>query len=230
MPKTIVVIENDPVYRHSLYRLLQTTYHVILLQPDKTIIEEIAAYQPNLVILDQLDLCQTLRTRWPHLALIVLSVEARSRVIAEALDLGADDYIVKPFSSREVDARVRALLRRTSDLRQPQRGQEPDQLQSKDGYLSLNKPHHLAYAGGRRVYLTPVEFALVWKLLLHQGKVMTSRTLLQTVWGPEYKSDHYVRVYIRQIRRKIETDPSKPRYILTEPGIGYTLRVLFSEE
>jgi two-component system, OmpR family, KDP operon response regulator KdpE len=222
--KTVLVVEDDPGYRQSLRRMLSASYKVILVQESTAVIEEIAEHHPDLVLLSRLEECETIRAQWPDIAIMVLSTESLEKSIVQALDLGADDYIVKPFSSHEVEARIRALLRRIPEPGRPQ-VQEPDQLQSVDGYLSLNKPNHLAYAGGNRVYFTPTEFAIVWELLLHAGKVLTHRALLQAVWGPEYTSEaDYLRVYVRQIRRKIEVAPSKPCYILTEPGVGYVLR------
>jgi two-component system KDP operon response regulator KdpE len=222
--KTVLVVEDDPVYRQSLRRMLSASYKVFLVQESGAAIEAIAEHHPDLVLLSRLEECETIRAQWPDIAIMVISAESHEKNIVRALDLGADDYIVKPFSLPEVEARIRAVLRRVPE---PGRShmQEPDRLQSEDGYLSLNKPDHLAYAGSNRIYFTPTEFAIVWELLLHAGKVLTHRALLQTVWGPEYASEaDYIRVYIRQIRRKIEIDPSKPRYILTEPGVGYVLR------
>jgi two-component system, OmpR family, KDP operon response regulator KdpE len=222
--RTVLLVEDDPGYRRSLCRLLSISYKVILVQEGRTVIEEIAEHHPDLVILGHLEQCETIRAQWHNIAIMILSTESSEKRIVQALDWGADDYIVKPFSQEETEARIRAVLRRVPE---PGRSlvQEPDRLQSADGYLSLNKPDHLAYVGESRVYFTPTEFAIVWQLLLHAGKVLTHRALLQAVWGPEYASEaDYLRVYVRQIRRKIEVAPSKPRYILTEPGVGYVLR------
>jgi two-component system KDP operon response regulator KdpE len=184
----VLVVEDDQGYRRSLRRMLSASYHVILVQESTAAIEEIAEHHPDLVLLSRLEECATIRSQWPNMAIMVLSTEVSEKSIVQALDLGADDYIVKPFSSHEVEARIRALLRRVPEPGRSQ-VQEPDRLQSADGYLSLNKSSHLAYAGGNRVYFTPTEFALVWELLLNAGKVLTHRALLQAVWGPEYTDE-----------------------------------------
>jgi two-component system KDP operon response regulator KdpE len=225
MAKMVLVAENDPDRRHSLRQILLPSYKVVMIRGDKSVVEKISTHQPDLVILNRTDECATIRSGWPNIAILILSADAYEKSIVQALDWGADDYIVEPFSPQEFEARVRALLRRVPEPGKVQSVQEPDQLQSTDGYLVLNKSTHLAYAGSNRVYFTPTEFAIVWELLLHSGKVLTHRALLQAVWGPEYTSAlDYLRVYVRQIRCKIELDPSKPRYILTEPGVGYVLR------
>lgn len=224
MKKTVLVVEDDPGYRQSLRRMLSASYKVVLAQESTAVIEKIAEHHPDLVLLSLLEECAAIRAQWPNIAIMILSTESSEKGIVQALDLGADDYIVKPFSPHEVEARIRALLRRVPEPGRSQ-VQEPDQLQSTDGYLSLNKSNHLAYAGGNRIYFTPTEFAIAWELLLHAGKVLTHRALLQTVWGPEYSNEaDYIRVYVRQLRCKIEPDPSHPQYIVTEPGVGYVLR------
>lgn len=159
------------------------------------------------------------------IAIIVHSFEARECAIVQALDEGADDSIVRPCSPGEVEARIRALLRRMCERGRWPEEQEPEYVQSENRYISLHRLHHLAYAGGKRISFTPLEFTLAWELLFHAGKVLTHQALLQAVWGPAYASEvNYLRVYIRQMRQKIEVDPSQPRSILTEPGVGYVLR------
>ena len=182
---------------------ISADYKVILVQEGKAVIEEIAAQHPDLVIFNRLEECETIRDQWPNIAIIILSAESHEKIIVRALDLGADDYILKPYSFIEVEARIRALLRRGS--RETRQAQEPDHLQSEDEYLSLHKPDRSASVGGNRIAFTPTEFAVLWELLLHRGKVLTHQTLLQAVWGPEYADESdYLRVYVRQIRRKIE--------------------------
>lgn len=225
MAKTVLVAESDPDRRRALRHILLSSYKVVMVRGDKSVVEKISAHQPDLVILNRADECEAIRTQWPNVAILILSADDREKSIVQALDWGADDYIVEPFSPQELEARIRALLRRVPEPGKAQSVQEPDQLQTTDGYFVLNKSTHLAYAGSNRVYFTPTEFAIVWELLLHSGKVLTHRALLQAVWGPEYTSAlDYLRVYVRQIRCKIEPDPSMPRYILTESGVGYVLR------
>jgi two-component system KDP operon response regulator KdpE len=157
----------------------------------------------------------------------VLSAITEEKQKVEALDLGADDYLTKPFSNDELQARVRACLRRAS-LAEAGAGEtsiQPDILQSDDGYLFMNVMRRQVRAGQQDVRLTPTEFELLRQLMLYAGKVLTHRTLLRAVWGPEYGEEaDYLRVYVRQLRLKVEVEPSRPRYILTEPGIGYVFR------
>ncbi|MDQ6661002.1 MAG: response regulator transcription factor, partial [Chloroflexota bacterium] len=167
------------------------------------------------------------RHELPHTPIIVLSALSEERQKVDALDLGADDYLTKPFSNDELQARVRACLRRaatTSDARETE-VQEPDVVKSDDGHLVMNSVTRQVRVGRKEIRLTPTEFELLRQLMLNAGKVLTHRFLLQAVWGPEYGEEtDYLRVYIRQLRRKVEVDASHPSYIVTEPGIGYVLR------
>jgi two-component system KDP operon response regulator KdpE len=148
--------------------------------------------------------------------------EERQKV--EALDLGADDYLTKPFSNDELQARVRVCLRRVQTVEGSSEN-DPEELYSDDGYLYMNVVRRVVRAGQSDVRLTPTEFELLRQLMLYAGKVLTHRSLLRAVWGPEYGEEaDYLRVYVRQLRRKVEVEPSRPRYILTEPGIGYVFR------
>jgi two-component system, OmpR family, KDP operon response regulator KdpE len=134
-----------------------------------------------------------------------------------ALDVGADDYITKPFGTEELLARLRAVLRRTGDDR--------DEPVVSVGELSIDLTDRRVMRDGREVHLTPIEFDIVRELAQHAGKLVTQRQLLQAVWGPGYDLEtHYLRVHVAHIRGKLEPDPSHPSYVITEPGVGYRLR------
>src|SRR5439155_19840997 len=175
--------------------------------------------------IDGLEVCRQGRLSMKT-PIIVLSALTEEKQKVEALDLGADDYLTKPFSNDELQARVRACLRRASSS---ENGKElsgqPEILQSEDGYLYMNVVKRQVRAGDRDIRLTPTEFELLRQLMLYAGKVLTHRSLLRAVWGREYGEEaDYLRVYVRQLRLKVEKEPSNPRYIITEPGIGYVFR------
>jgi two-component system KDP operon response regulator KdpE len=161
-----------------------------------------------------------------QIPIIVLSALTEERQKVTALDLGADDYLTKPFSNEELQARVRACLRRANMVESRRDvADRPQILRSEDGHLSMNVTARQVRVGEQEVRLTPTEFELLRQLMLYAGKVLTHRSLLQAVWGPEYGEEaDYLRVYVRQLRRKVEAEPSRPRYIITEPGIGYVFR------
>ena len=155
---------------------------------------------------------------WSDVPIIVLSVRDGEADKVAALDLGADDYVAKPFGMAELLARIRAVLRHR---RKAEGLEEPYQT----GSLVVDVVHRRVTVRGEVVRLTPKEYDLLRQLVTHAGKVLTHRFLLQNVWGPTYaQQTHYVRVYIRQLRQKLEANPTRPEYILTEPGVGYRLR------
>jgi two-component system KDP operon response regulator KdpE len=156
--------------------------------------------------------------------IIVLSAVTEEKQKVTALDRGADDYLTKPFSNDELQARVRACLRRAR-AHEITNQREPAVLVSEDEYIYMDSARRQVRVGGQEVRLTPTEFELLRQLMLHAGKVLTHRSLLRAVWGPEYGEEaDYLRVYVRQLRLKVESEPSHPKYILTEPGIGYVFR------
>jgi two-component system, OmpR family, KDP operon response regulator KdpE len=230
--KRILVVDDElPIQRTLQRNLAMNGYDVLVADSGKLAVEMTRQHQPDLILLDLcmpgemdgLDVCvwvrQNLRT-----PIIVLSAVTEERQKVRALDLGADDYLTKPFGNEELQARVRACLRRAAsgDLKKEQ---DPEELSSEDGYLYMNIARRIVKAGEQEVKLTPTEFELLRQLMLYAGKVLTHRSLLRAVWGPEYGEEaDYLRVYVRQLRLKIEMEPSRPRYILTEPGIGYVFR------
>jgi two-component system, OmpR family, KDP operon response regulator KdpE len=153
---------------------------------------------------------------WSSLPIIVLSAVGDEREKVRALDAGADDYITKPFGSEELTARLRALLRRSAD--------SAASPKVEIGELEVDLSAHTVRSAGSEVHLTPIEFDLLKVLTQHRGKLVTQRQLLHEVWGPGYEDEvHYLRVHIAHIRAKIEADPARPRYVVTEPGVGYRL-------
>jgi two-component system KDP operon response regulator KdpE len=189
--------------------------------------DQVARWHPDVVILDLslpdmdgIEVCRQLRT-WSRVPIIVLSVRSDDADKEAALEGGADDYLTKPFSSRELVARVRVVLRHAAYGA----GSAGTEAGFQTGGLAIDFARRQVTVDGQDVHLTPTEYEVLKYLALNVGKVITHRTLLQAVWGPEYVSeDHYLHVFIGQLRRKIEPTPSRPRYLLTEPGIGYRLR------
>ncbi len=230
--KRILVVDDEPPIQRTLRRnLMMGGYEVLVATNGKQAVEMARLHQPDLILLDLcmpgeldgLDVCVQVRG-FTETPIIVLSAVTEEKQKIKALDSGADDYLTKPFSNDELQARVRACLRR-STVKETGNEREPDVLASEDGYLFMDVSRRLVRAGAQEVRLTPTEFELLRQLMLYAGKVLTHRSLLRTVWGPEYGEEaDYLRVYVRQLRRKVEAEPSRPRYILTEPGIGYVFR------
>ncbi len=233
--KRILVVDDEPPIQRMLRRNLAVSgYDVLVAESGSQAVDMARLHQPDLVLLDLclpgglngLDVCKQLR-KWTQTPIIVLSAITEEKQKVAALDLGADDYLTKPFSNDELQARVRACLRRASAAEggAGDAQAQPDILQSDDGYLCMNVLKRQVRAGQQEVRLTPTEFELLRQLMVYAGKVLTHRSLLRAVWGPEYGEEaDYLRVYIRQLRLKVEVEPSRPRYILTEPGIGYVFR------
>jgi two-component system KDP operon response regulator KdpE len=207
-------------------------YEILIAENGTQALEIVQQHQPDLILLDLympgdvsgLDVCVRVRET-SRVPIIVLSAANEEKLKVRALDLGADDYLTKPFSQDELQARVRACLRRaqTSTVANEK---EPEVLVTDNGYLYMDIVRRQVRAGNQEIRLTPTEFELLQQLMLNAGKVLTHRALLRAVWGPEYGEEaDYLRVYIRQLRLKVEVEPSRPQYILTEPGIGYVFRM-----
>lgn len=185
-------------------------------------LDKVVAYRPDLIILDLglpdmngLDVIRELR-EWSQIPVIILSVKEQENEKIAALDTGADDYVTKPFGMGELLARIRAALRHVNG--------PGDGPVFKFGELVIDMSMRRVTVNENEIKLTPTEYDLMKNLAVHAGKVLTHRQLLRTVWGPSCENDiHYLRVYIGQLRRKIEADPSRPRHIITEPGVGYRL-------
>lgn len=167
--------------------------------------------------MDGLEVCRRVREHSTVPIIVLTALDAESNKVA-ALDLGADDYLTKPFGVEELLARVRAVLRRTQWEVAPPATSDSKRF----GDIEVDLSGHIVRRQGAEVRLSPIEFALLEQLITHAGKVVTHRTLLQRIWGPAYGGEaEYLRVYINRLRQKLEPDPTHPRYFLTEPGVGY---------
>ena len=185
----------------------------------------IARVNPDVVLLDLglpdidgIDVTRRLR-EWTEVPIIVLSARGREKDKIEALDAGADDYLTKPFGVGELLARIRVTLRHAARSK----GATPDP-EFVSGNLRVDVAMRQVFVDGVQIHLTPIEFKLLGMLVRHAGMVLTHKQLLAEVWGPAYSDEtHYLRVYMGQLRHKLETDPARPRHITTEPGVGYRL-------
>ncbi|HEV7127541.1 MAG TPA: response regulator transcription factor [Ktedonobacterales bacterium] len=224
----ILVIDDEPEIRRAVRGGLTGAHFVVELAATGAEGLELAArWHPDVVILDLalpdadgVEVLASLRA-WSAVPVIVLSVRAGDRDKIAALDRGADDYLTKPFSIDELLARIRVALRHAAHSA----GGEATGARFQSAGLVLDFERRRVSVNDSEVRLTPTEYEVLKYLAMHAGRVITHRTLLRAVWGPEYESEaHYLRVFIGQLRRKIEPEPSRPAYILTEPGIGYRLR------
>lgn len=222
-PLKILVVDDEPAIRKLLRMGLRAEGYDTLEAGDGRAASELLLQQPDLIILDLglpdiegLELLQEIRRGNEGIPIIILSSRDDELTKVRALEWGADDYVTKPFGVDELLARMRVALRH----RLPVQGQRAP-FQSGD--LSVDLARHVVKVSGREVKLTPNEFELLRILVQHAGKVLTHRFLLSELGG-ELTDARYLRVYVRQLRQKIEADPSQPQYILTESGIGYRLR------
>ena len=218
----VLVVDDEP----QILRALQTTlkgagYEVETAATGEEALTTAAVRPPEAVILDLVlpdrsgvDVCRELRG-WSAVPILILSAVGEEREKVAAFDAGADDYVTKPFGVDELLARLRAALRRAQPSREPI---------LTVGELSIDLEKHAVSRAGEPVRLTPHEFDLLRFLAENEGKLLTHRMILREVWGPAYQVEsHYLHVYVSQLRRKIEPDAARPRYILTEPGAGYRL-------
>ena len=223
----LLAIEDEPqVVRFLRASLASHGYRLIDADTGHKGLLEASARVPDLVLLDlglpDLDGVEVARRlrEWTSVPIIVLSARGQERDKIEALDAGADDYLTKPFGIGELLARIRVGLRHAARLGE---GQAEAQLQL--GELSFDLAARHVLARGVEVHLTPIEYRLVAVLVRNAGKVVTQRQLLKEVWGPgAVGQTHYLRVYMAQLRHKLEAEPARPRYLVTEPGVGYRLQ------
>jgi two-component system KDP operon response regulator KdpE len=222
---TVLLIDDEPPIRRLLRTALAAhDYRLIEATTGEDGLHQAATRQPDLIIVDlglpDMDGLQVIRRlrEWTSTPIIVLSARGQERDKIEALEAGADDYVSKPFGVGELVARLRVAWRHAT------RALQPDEPIFTVGALKVDQAHRRVFVGDREIHLTPIEYRLLTTLVRHAGKVVTHDQLLKEVWGPPYVGQsHYVRVYMAQLRRKLEENAARPRYLLTEPGVGYRL-------
>jgi two-component system, OmpR family, KDP operon response regulator KdpE len=219
----VLVVDDEPQIRRFLKTTLEVnSYDVALAETGRMALEQVTAWRPDVLLLDLglpeidgIEVCRRVR-EWSDVPIIILSVRDREDDKVTALNLGADDYLTKPFGTGELLARIQVALRHATQRHKPQ---EPV---IRAGDLRLNLALRQVQRGAEEIHLTPTEYELLKALATQAGKVLTHRMLLRAVWGSAYEQDvPTLRVFVTQLRRKIEADPAHPTHILTEPGIGY---------
>jgi two-component system KDP operon response regulator KdpE len=220
----VLVVDDEPQILRGLRVILQNAGYRVELADDRAgALDAVAARPPDAMVLDLVlpdgsgvDVCREVR-RWSELPILVLSAVGDEREKVRALDAGADDYVTKPFGVDELLARLRAVLRR----RPGNAADGPVTVGGLEVDLAARSVRH----AGDELHLTPIEFDILRVLAENQGRLVTQRQLLHEVWGPGYETEtHYLRVHVAHIRSKIEPEPARPRYLITEPGVGYRLR------
>lgn len=219
----ILVVDDEPQITRVLRRSLSSKgYEVQIAEDGEEALDVFRKWNPDIVITDLfmprmggLELCRRIR-KTSQVPILILSVKGEERAKVEALDTGADDYVTKPFGMDELFARIRVALRRTS---MPVNNETATIEQ---GDFSIDQSARVVKIRGKEIHLTPKEYDLLLYFIQNPGRVLTHRTLLGAVWGGEsVEQSEYLRVFIGQLRKKIEVDPAKPQYIVTEPWIGY---------
>ena len=217
----VLVVDDEPQILRALGINLRARGYDVDLAPDgEQALTLAASHHPDVVVLDLglpgIDGVEVIRglRGWSTVPIVVLSVRDAERDKVSALDAGADDYVTKPFGMDELMARLRAALRRAAPADEEPVVETPD--------FTIDLGAKQVHRGGQEVRLTPTEWHLVEVLVRHRGKLVSQRQLLQEVWGPEYHDETaYLRVHMANVRRKLEPEPSRPRYFFTEPGMGY---------
>jgi two-component system KDP operon response regulator KdpE len=222
---TILVVDDEPQIRRVLQATLSSSgYDVIEAKNGQEAVEMVIRERPALILMDVnmpgmsgLEACSKIRLSFPG-PIIMVTVRNSEHDKIQALDSGADDYVVKPFTMGELLARIRAALRRS--------GSEGPLPKFESPQLSVDLERRIVDVRGQRIHLSPKEFDVLRLLITQQGKPLTHQKLLQTVWGPDHaEGTENLRVVINQLRKKIEKDPTRPRYILTEPWLGYRFQL-----
>jgi two-component system KDP operon response regulator KdpE len=221
-PHVLVVDDEPQIVRGLKVILRRAGYEIETADSKSAALDAVSIRPPDAMVLDLVlpdgsgvEVCREVRT-WSRLPIVVLSAVGDERKKVEALDAGADDYVTKPFGTEELLARLRAVLRRSGE------GSDGPRLEIGDLVVDMAKRE--VTRAGTEIHLTPIEFDLLRVLAENVGRLVTQHQLLREVWGPAYESEtHYLRVHFTHIRAKIEDDPSDPRFVLTEPGVGYRL-------
>lgn len=224
---TILVVDDEPEIRRALRIALGEQGYTVQLAPSgEEGVSAVERARPDVILLDLampgmggLEACKRIRARWA-VPIIVLSVMGQERDKVEALDAGADDYLTKPFGMEELVARIRVALRHAAAIPS---GTEPVY---RSGELLIDVGRRRVTLGGEEIHLTPTEYNVLTYLAANNGRVVTHGMVLRAVWGPEYTGDsQLLRYTIAQLRKKLRDDPVQPRYLFTEPGIGYRFHV-----
>lgn len=225
-PLVLVVEDEAQMTRFLRAALTSHGYRLVETSRGEDAMTQAASYNPDLVLLDlglpDVDgIAVTKRLReWTSVPIVVISARGKEQDKVDALDAGADDYLTKPFGTGELLARIRVALRHGQNI-----ARQPEQVLTV-GELRLDVVRRQVFVRDAEVHLTPIEYRLFATLMTHAGKVLTHRHLLKEVWGPNHAQDtQYLRVYMVQLRHKLEEDPARPKYLVTEPGVGYRLRI-----
>lgn len=225
---TVLLIEDEhPIRRFLRLTLASHGYTLIECSTATEGMSHAAQDNPDIVILDLglpdmdgVEFTRQLRD-WSSVPIIVLSARDKEQDKIDALDAGADDYLTKPFGTGELLARMRVALRKRTD-----KDDETSQPLVEFGSVRVDMVRRQVLRGNEEVHLTPLEYKLLTTLIKHAGRVITHRQLLKDVWGQAYTNEnHYLRVYMGQLRHKLEDNPARPRYLITEPGVGYRFRL-----
>ena len=227
--KPLILLVEDEAQMRTFVRLALTAhgYRVLEVATGQEGLQQAAAHTPDLILLDLglpdidgLEITQRLR-EWSIAPIIIISARGQEEQKVGALDAGADDYITKPFGSEELMARIRVALRHSA-----RSNQDPASSVATAGDIKVDYAKRLVFVAEREVHLTPIEYKLIVALMRHAGMVLTHKQLLDQVWGPGHAHQmQYLRVYMAQLRQKLEENPAHPKYLVTEPGVGYRLKL-----
>ncbi len=228
MVKKILIADDEPAMVRLITQVLAGKgYEVLEANDGQEALKLFFEHKPDLVLMDVVmpkmdgwQACSRIRDISTTIPIIMLTGKRKTEDdVVQGLDYGADDYLIKPVGNKELVARVRAVFRRAELPSSSEKGKD---ITFGDGFLTVDVPERKIMVNGERVKLTPIEFRLLALLLENAGRILTHQQLLEKVWGWEYIDDlDYVRIYISHLRRKVEPDPTLPRYIVTEPGVGY---------
>jgi two-component system KDP operon response regulator KdpE len=227
MTKVLVVDDEPQILRALRINLAARSYQVLTAHDGASALRAASDGKPDVVVLDlglpDIDGTEVITglRGWTTMPIIVLSARTDSTDKVEALDAGADDYVTKPFGMDELLARLRAALRRSAHP-----AAEPGDAVLETASFTVDLAARKVHRDGTEIHLTPTEWGILEMLVRNRGRLITQKQLLHEVWGPSYHSEtHYLRVYLAQLRRKLEPNPSRPRHLLTEPGMGYRFQV-----